>query len=87
MDNLFQMLGKALEYVLNKYPDQSARVIELYSTDEDFRILCNDILATGEALEQCRQNALKDREYENEFLQVFLDLEKEVDGLLKRTAM
>lgn len=71
--------------MLNQYPDHSAKIVELYSADEDFRVLCNDFYSIGEALDQSRSTSIKDKEYESEFLQVFLDLQKELNILFKRT--
>ena len=76
-------MRKALDYILTKLPDHSAEIIELYNKDEDFRILCEDYLASGQALEECRLNVIKDKEFENEFLQVYLELEKEIIHLLE----
>jgi len=75
-------MGKAFEFIVSKFPDQRATITELYTKDEDFRILCEDYLASIETLEECRQDMIKDREFENEFLQVNLDLEKEIIHLL-----
>jgi hypothetical protein len=78
------MAGKALEYMLAKYPDHNAKIIDLYSKDEDFRILCEDYLTIAQSIEKCRLNVIKDKEYKNEFVQVYLDLEKEIIHLLER---
>jgi len=67
-------MGKAFEFILSKFPDHRTRIIELYNNDEDFRILCE---------EECRQKVIEDRGVENEFLQVNLDLEKEIINLLE----
>ena len=77
-------MRKAFEFILSKYPDHRTNIIELYNKEEDFRILCEDYLTSVETLEECRQNVIKDREFENEFLQVNLDLEKEIVHLLER---
>lgn len=76
-------MRKAFDHILAKFPDQRTKIIELYNNDEDFRILCEDFLTSTQTLEECRQNVIKDREFENEFLQVNLDLEKEIVHLLK----
>jgi hypothetical protein len=75
-------MRKALEFILSKFPDHRAKIIELYNKDEDFRILCEDYLASTMTIEECRQNMIDEREFENEFLQVNLDLEKEIIHLL-----
>ena len=77
-------MEKELDYVLRKFPDHTAIMIDLYCTDEDFRILCGDYLTSVQTIEECRLKVLKDRTVENEYLQVALDLEKEILCLLKR---
>ncbi len=69
--------------MLAKFPDHKTKIINLYKNDEDFRILCEDYLTSAHALEQYRLNAIKDREFENEFSQVYLELEKEIIHLLE----
>lgn len=75
-------MRKALDYILVRLPDHSAKIMELYNRDEDFRILCEDYLASARALEEFRQNVIKDREFERDFLDIHLELEKEINGLL-----
>ena len=75
-------MRKALDNILKKLPDHGAKIIELYNKDEDFRILCEDYLASGQALEEYRLNAIKDKAFENEFLEIFQELEKEINHLL-----
>lgn len=76
-------MRKALESILSKFPDHRNKIIELYNKDEDFRILCEDYITSVQTIEECRQKVLDDRGVENEFLQVNLDLEKEIVRLLK----
>ena len=77
-------MRKALEFILSRFPDHRTKIIELYNKDEDFRVLCEDYLSSKETIEQCRQNVINDREFENEFLQVNLDLEKEIIHILEK---
>ena len=76
-------MTKELVYILGKFPDHSDKIIDLYNKDEDFRILCEDYLTSVQALEECRLNVIKDREFENEFSQVYVELEKEIIHLLE----
>ena len=76
-------MRKAFEFILSKYPDHRNKIIELYNANEDFRILCEDYLSSVQTLEECRQKVMEDRGVENEFLQVNLDLEKEIIHLLE----
>ena len=77
------IMEKALEYIIRKFPDHSASLTDLYCMDEDFRILCEDYLISVSTLEECRLKVLNDRTFENEFLQLSLELEKEILHLLR----
>jgi hypothetical protein len=76
-------MEKALEYILRKFPDHSTPMIKLYYWDEDFRILCEDYLTTVHTLEECRLKMLHDKTFENEYLQLSVELEKEIFHLLR----
>ena len=76
-------MQKSLEYILSKYPDHGPKIIEIYNKDEDFRILCEDYYTSAHALEKSRNNTMKDREVENEYSQVYVELEKEIIHLIK----
>jgi hypothetical protein len=76
-------MEKALEYILRKFPDHSDSMIDLYCIDADFRILCEDYLTTVKTLEESRQKAFNDRVFENEYVQLSLELEKEIFHLLR----
>jgi hypothetical protein len=82
--DLLRMMGKALEHILERYPDHNAKIIDLYSKDEDFRILCEDHFTISQGIEKYRLNVLRDKEYKNEFVRVYLDLEKEMIHILER---
>jgi hypothetical protein len=77
-------MRKDLEFIISKFPDHKAKIIELYNKDEDFRILCEDYVSSTMTISECRQNMISDKEFENEFLQVNLDLEKEIIHLLEK---
>ena len=74
---------KALEYILTRFPDQRAKIINLYNTDDDFKTLCEDYFTSVQAIEKCRTSATKGREVENEYLHVNLELEKEILNLFR----
>ena len=71
-------MEKALDYILRKFPEHSAKIIDLFRRDEDFRILCEDYQNIMLEIEKCRLDAVKDRETEREFLHANLELEKEI---------
>ena len=69
---------KSLEYIIEKFPDHRASIIHLYNKDEDFRMLCEDYMASARSLQEYRQNAIKDKQFENDFSQIYVELEKEI---------
>ena len=69
---------KAYEFILSKFPDHRAKIMELYNQQEDFRTLCIDFLNTVQSLEECRKNSINDKEIEIEFSKLFVDLEREI---------
>ena len=82
----WDIMRKAFDHILSKFPDHRAKIIELYNRDEDFRILCDDYLTSVQTIEEYRLKTLSDREYESEFLRIYLDLEKEIIRLLEANA-
>lgn len=76
-------MRKALDYILGKWPDLNTKIIELYHKEADFRILCEDYMASAQGIEESRQNAMREKEVESEFSDVHLELENEISRLLK----
>ncbi len=77
-------MKNVLAFILSKFPDHGRKVIDLYNKDEDFRLLCEDYLSSVQALEKCRDEVFKDRAFEGEFLEINLELEKELVHLLEK---
>ena len=75
-------MSRSLEYMLGKFPDHRGRIINLYNKDEDFRTLCEDYLASAQALEKYRQITINDKQFENDFSQIYVELEKEIIHVL-----
>ena len=75
-------MTKVLEYIVAKFPDQSSKIIDLFSRNEDFRILCEDYMTSMNEVEERRLNVIKNREVEQEFLKVYMELEKEIIHVL-----
>jgi hypothetical protein len=77
-------MDEALEYILSRYPDYRPKIIQFFNRDEDVRILCEDYYASASALKVSRHNTIKERDVENEYSQVYIELEKEIIHLLER---
>ncbi len=75
-------MTKALEYILAKFPDHGAKIIELFDKDEDFRILCDDYLTSMRTVEQFRTGIQKGNPFESEFMDLHHELEKEIREIL-----
>jgi hypothetical protein len=84
-EGFLEIMSKALEFILSKFPDQRGKITNIYNQDEDFRIICEDYLTSMQALLESRLNLTKNKDFENEFLDAYLELEKEIIHLLERT--
>lgn len=72
----------ALENVLERFPDHSIKIIDLYDKDEEFRVLCEDYLTSLKSIDQLRTGAIKTNPFEKEFMHLSLELEKELGEIL-----
>ena len=70
-------MNKELNNMLERFPDQRKRIIELYNKNEDFRALCEDYWQSKKALLNSRGNQIEDALLENEYSGLCLELEKE----------
>ena len=77
------VMSTSLEYLLEKFPDHRSKIIVLYNTDEDFRMLCDDYFTAVQGLEKYREKGLKNKDNENEYSQIYVELEKEIIKLLE----
>ena len=75
-------MTKALEYILTKFPDHCAKIIDLYDKDEEFRILCDDYLTSMRTVEQFRTGTIKSNPFEDEFMNINHELENEIREIL-----
>jgi hypothetical protein len=77
-------MEKALEFILIKFPEHRDKMLDVYCTDDDFRILCEDYLTTVNTLEESRLKRISNQTIENEFVMLSLDLEKEIIRTLRK---
>lgn len=71
-------MTRELDHIIEKFPCHRARFIELFSTNEDFRSLCDDYWQCNSNLVRLQQNMVKDIRTENSYKMLCLDLEQEV---------
>lgn len=76
------MMYKELDQMLEAYPECRLKVIELFSSNEDFKSLCDDVWQCKKSLLKFRNNAVNDTRKENEYRLLLLDLEQEVERFL-----
>jgi hypothetical protein len=76
-------MTQVLDYILGKFPQYRSKIIYLFNKNEDFRIVCEDYIISLNALEDCRQKVIRDSEIENEYSQLFIELEKELVRLFE----
>jgi hypothetical protein len=75
-------MRKEIDNILEKFPEYRNRIITLYDDDDDFKTLCEDYLVSMQGIEECKLNFIKDKGLESEFLEICLELEKEIIRLL-----
>jgi hypothetical protein len=70
-------MTKDLHNMLERFPDQRKKIIDLYSKNEDFRTLCEDYWQSKKALVKSRDKKISDALLENEYSGLCLELEME----------
>jgi len=70
-------MEKELNNILERFPEFSGKIIELFNSNGEFKSLCEDYLQCKNALVKFSDNVLKDTRIENEYKALCLDLEQE----------
>jgi len=70
-------MNKELDNIMERFPDQRRRIIDLFNNNEDFRTLCEDYWQSKQALLNSMSNKIEDTLLENEYSVLCLELEKE----------
>lgn len=70
-------MTKELDNMMQRFPDQRGRIIELFNNNEDFRTVCEDYWESRQALLNSMTHKIEDAILENEYSVLCLELEKE----------
>jgi hypothetical protein len=76
-------MTKELIYLIDHFPSQKMKIIELYNHDQDFRQLCNDYCLSINMLEAFKKTEPDIRKVKRDYKLVSKDLENELERFLK----
>ena len=71
-------MNKNLDFILERFPEHRGKITDLFATNDNFRILCEDYLRCKSNLFKFSQNIKRDSRLKNEYKMLSLDLEQEV---------
>jgi hypothetical protein len=75
-------LNEYLKAVKHKFPEEGARIEDLYKSDEDFRALCEDYFACLQFLNKFK-NEVREKKYSfEEYKNMQEELEKELQDFI-----
>lgn len=72
-----------LNFMLERFPNHKAKIIQLYSNDTNFKSLCEDYWVGIQALQRCHVTPPPDPGMKNEFVSICSLLENEIKNYLK----
>lgn len=75
-------MQKELDIILEHFPGFRGRIIELYQSNEDFKLLCEDYWQCRMALQKFREHLQEDTNTEKEYMRLCMDLEKDARKFL-----
>ena len=75
-------LNEHLKAVKEKFPEEAARIENLYASDEDFRALCEDYFACIQYLQKFKKE-FREKQYSfDEYQNIQSELEKELKSFI-----
>lgn len=77
-------MQKELNDILELFPAYRRKIIELYNSNEDFQLLCEDYWQCKNALSKFRQHLQEDAKTENEYMRMCEDLEHDALRFLEK---
>jgi len=80
--HIFEKMQKELDNMLQKFPGYRAKIIALFSCNDDFKSLCDDYLQCRISLQKFRDNKLEDIRAETEYKRLCVELEEDALRLL-----
>ena len=73
-----KLLNEHLKAVKEKFPDEAARIEDLYASDEDFRTLCEDYFSCIQQLQKFKKEFSEKQYSFDEYKNIQTELEKEL---------
>jgi len=77
-----EILNEELRAAKEKFPDQSARIEELYNNDPDFKALCADYLLSIKTLKEFQKEFSNKLNAIQEYQDICKDLENELGDFI-----
>ena len=77
-----EVINEELRAAKERFPDQSARIEELYKSDPDFKALCADYLLCIKTLQEFRKEFSNKLSAIAEYQDICQDLEKELGDFI-----
>ena len=77
-----EILNEELRAAKEKFPDQSARIEELYKSDPDFKALCADYLLSIKTLQEFQKEFSNKLNAIQEYQDICKDLENELGDFI-----
>jgi len=71
-------MNEEIIYMLDRFPKHRKIILKAYNTNDEFKSLCQDFYSTARALENYKNDMIKNLKGELEYQRVFADLEKEI---------
>jgi hypothetical protein len=75
-------MEKELDYMIERFPQYRARLMELFENNDDFRSLCDDYWQCNYNIFKLNGNVIKETRIENNYRMLSLNLEQEVMNFL-----
>jgi hypothetical protein len=75
-------MSEAVEFLIRRFPSYREKIFNEYSTNEDFRTLCDDFYTSALIVQRQKKATIKNKKSELEYQKLFLDLEFELVNFL-----
>ena len=77
-------MTKELIFMIEHFPSQEIKIVELYNRDQDFQQICNDYYLSVNMLEAFKKTEPDIRKIKRDYELVSKDLENELERFLKK---
>ena len=70
--------------MVSRFPAYKDKILEEYNKNDEFKSLCEDFYSSAISLSNFKSQVLKDKQSEQEYQKVFIELEVEILNFLLR---